>query len=251
MKKIKLYENMWKKMINFINIINTCSKLDRYYLTLIETLRNYIPYDSAHLISYDEQQDISNIIAVDIQEKTIENYRENFQKLDPIKINYFNQPQAIKSTLLFDYNKWTTTNYFENFLNINDFYYLCGIDIHSHRKILITISLIRSKNNTDFTTPEMLFLNRISPSISSHINLLKKLSPARQNQKSFAAKTDDLNFTAREKEIALLVKSGLSNREISIELLISVNTVKKHLQNIYNKSEVRNKRALVAKLYEI
>lgn len=242
---------MWKQVVGFVNKVNSCARLEKYYLQLLADLKDYIPYDSAHLISYDDEQNISDFITVNIKKKTIENYRENFQTLDPIKNKYFNQPQAIKSTLLFDYNKWTRKSYFKDFLDVHDFYYLCGIDIHNHQKILITISLIRNKYESDFTTPELLFLNRISPSISSHIILLKELNPDSFHRKRFAANVDIFNFTPREKEIARLVKTGLSNKEISERLLISVNTVKKHLQNIYKKSEVGSKRALITKLYDI
>ncbi len=250
MQAINLNENMWKQVFNFINKVNSCTSLEEYYSQVLATLKTYIPCDSAHLISYDQQQQISDITAINIQQKTINNYRENFQELDPIKKQYFNQPRAVKSTLLFDYNQWTRTRYFENFLAINDFYYLCGIDIHGRQQILITISLIRCQNNSDFTAPELLFLNRISPGLSNHILLLKKLSPARLNRASFTTNTKNFRFTTREKEIARLTAAGLSNREISENLYISINTVKKHLQNIYSKTEVKNKRALMAKLYE-
>ncbi len=45
----------------------------------------------------------------------------------------------------------------------------------------------------------------------------------------------DLGLTKREREVALLAGSGLSNAEIASELFISETTVKKHLSNIYIK----------------
>jgi DNA-binding NarL/FixJ family response regulator len=48
-------------------------------------------------------------------------------------------------------------------------------------------------------------------------------------------------LTSREKEVLLLIASGISNIEIADNLHISRNTVKTHLYNIYNKIRVPNR----------
>ncbi|HCL56458.1 MAG TPA: hypothetical protein DHW82_05550 [Spirochaetia bacterium] len=49
------------------------------------------------------------------------------------------------------------------------------------------------------------------------------------------------SLSAREKEIIHYVAQGLSNKEISKNLFITIHTVKKHLQNIFIKLQVKNK----------
>lgn len=51
-------------------------------------------------------------------------------------------------------------------------------------------------------------------------------------------------LTEREREIALLVKKGFSNREIGKELFISEATVKKHMSNIFEKLGIANREQL-------
>ncbi len=51
-------------------------------------------------------------------------------------------------------------------------------------------------------------------------------------------------LTSRELDIALLVKDGFSNNDISEHLDISINTVKSHIKNIYEKLSVKNRLSL-------
>lgn len=54
-------------------------------------------------------------------------------------------------------------------------------------------------------------------------------------------KKNDFNLTQRELEVLNLVTNGLSNKIISEELFISVDTVRNHLRNIYKKLNVNSR----------
>lgn len=56
-------------------------------------------------------------------------------------------------------------------------------------------------------------------------------------------------LTPREKEVCHLLLKGLTNNHVAAELFISINTVKKHIQNIYDKLSVRNRSQLFNKLF--
>jgi DNA-binding NarL/FixJ family response regulator len=55
----------------------------------------------------------------------------------------------------------------------------------------------------------------------------------------------DSELTAREAEVAGLMRHGLTNREIAERLGVSVNTVKKHLGSAYEKMGIRSRRQIV------
>jgi LuxR family maltose regulon positive regulatory protein len=59
------------------------------------------------------------------------------------------------------------------------------------------------------------------------------------------------SITAREQELLRLLAQGLSNREISQRLIITVNTVKSHLRRIYLKLEVQNRAEAVMRAQEL
>lgn len=55
-------------------------------------------------------------------------------------------------------------------------------------------------------------------------------------------------LSSRELEIYGLIAKGYSNIEIADQLFITVNTVKKHLKNMYEKQQVNSRTALIYKL---
>jgi LuxR family maltose regulon positive regulatory protein len=55
------------------------------------------------------------------------------------------------------------------------------------------------------------------------------------------------SLTAREREVLQLLLSGASNREIACRLVLSINTVKKHVLNICRKLTVRSRAQAIAK----
>ena len=56
-------------------------------------------------------------------------------------------------------------------------------------------------------------------------------------------------LTPREIEVFIQVEKGQKNRDIASRLCISINTVKRHLDNIYCKLDVNSRTELVAKVY--
>lgn len=54
--------------------------------------------------------------------------------------------------------------------------------------------------------------------------------------------TEDNNLTLREQEVLALVAEGLSDKEIALQLTISLYTVKSHLRNILSKLQVSSRR---------
>ena len=56
-------------------------------------------------------------------------------------------------------------------------------------------------------------------------------------------------LTKREREIVAMVALGLRNAQIASRLFVSEVTVKKHIQNIFDKMAVNNRTEMVNKLH--
>ena len=64
-----------------------------------------------------------------------------------------------------------------------------------------------------------------------------------KNEKAIAY----LHLSERELEVLELVSEGLSNKEIAGKLFVSINTVKTHLQKVYEKLDVNRRTQAVEK----
>lgn len=56
------------------------------------------------------------------------------------------------------------------------------------------------------------------------------------------------NFSRRETQVIKYVSKGFSNKEIASVLGLSENTVKEYLSNVFRKTGVNNRTALVVKI---
>lgn len=82
----------------------------------------------------------------------------------------------------------------------------------------------------------------MSPSVAFKLLEYVKTAPKTVHSSSIEL------LTAREKEILELIKTGLQNKEIAEKLHISPQTVRKHLENIYDKLQVNNRVEAISKL---
>lgn len=92
--------------------------------------------------------------------------------------------------------------------------------------------------------------NQKRAAISSALNALagSEHSKLRPTTDEFEKNCQLYNLTAREKDIAKLICEGYKYKEIGDTLFISERTVTKHVQNIFEKTEVSNKIELINKL---
>jgi DNA-binding NarL/FixJ family response regulator len=79
------------------------------------------------------------------------------------------------------------------------------------------------------------------------VTIARKLVSVFQQQQQENTSTDILSN--RENEILHLLSKGLLYKEISDKLSISVNTVRQHIHNIYEKLHVQNRTEAINKVY--
>jgi LuxR family maltose regulon positive regulatory protein len=77
--------------------------------------------------------------------------------------------------------------------------------------------------------------------------LLDELRPGGYQVNSHANGTLTESLSPRESEVLELIAEGLTNQEIAAQLYIGLSTVKKHVNHIYGKLDVRNRTSAIAR----
>ncbi len=81
----------------------------------------------------------------------------------------------------------------------------------------------------------------LTPMVAKQVMAFLKPQAAKQGSPS--------SLTAREKEILVQITKGLTNEQIAIALFISVQTVRNHIKNIYDKLQVHSRAQVVVKAF--
>ncbi|MEZ4646397.1 MAG: LuxR C-terminal-related transcriptional regulator [Chloroflexota bacterium] len=110
--------------------------------------------------------------------------------------------------------------------------------IHGSQFIPLLVLTLHTENQS----AEKQGIIRAVLQLAGQVNNTDDLLPE-ENLKSLATAA---SITEREQDVLLLVRDGLSNREIAAQLCISPGTVKTHLANIYGKLEVNSRVQAVA-----
>jgi DNA-binding CsgD family transcriptional regulator len=94
----------------------------------------------------------------------------------------------------------------------------------------------------DFSERDKLVLETLQPHL---VQLWRNAAARKQESRSLAI------LTPREREILLWVARGKSNREIAGVLYLALGTIRKHLDNVYDKLGVSNRAGAVGRAFSI
>ncbi|WP_184547301.1 helix-turn-helix transcriptional regulator [Mucilaginibacter sp. FT3.2] len=104
--------------------------------------------------------------------------------------------------------------------------------------------------NTGIIGITFLFIWRSVKSAREEYERLQELASQGNGSMVFEEMCRYYKLTTREIEIVLLVRQGMTYKEISNKLFIAGKTVENHVQNIYEKTRVKNKVSLIQKLFQ-
>lgn len=246
----------WEEIYYFLLKTGSVDNMDDYIDTVMKELENIIPYYAANFFTYNNEELEGGLKKVNIPDRAIEDYQEYYYKIDDIKLKTFNQKEAIISTDVMDYKRWINTEYFNDFLLKNNLYYSCGVDIHYKNIILGTIGLFRESTDLNYNQKDLLILEILKKQLANQmfkLNTIEKMIKSKDNNLSQKLEMSETiyNLTDRECEIVNYVINGKNNKQLADELFISINTVKKHLNNIYKKMKVNNRTELTYLIFNI
>ena len=165
--------------------------------------------------------------------------------LIPNNLSVRTDTHVVKIEDVMSLSNFVETNYYKDFFVKHQYIDEMGIYIFNKNHIVGVIGLIRKEGENYFSEQDRNRLRFLIKPIESAFNAYETLSYGNRKEKK------EEHLTARERELVKLLKQGFSNKEIGQILFVSINTVKKHLQNLYKKLNVTNRTELCYRIFKI
>ena len=210
-----------------------------------EGLREIIPFDHSYT-AFNDQSDrfkaAFNYQSTDTDEELTALYADYYHTIDYLSW-FYNQgiPATVRSTDLIHPDVIEKSRIHQEWENRLGIFYTATACVATDNILFGTISLMRSKEQGNFSDEEM----RVFDEINEHLcNRFRLAYPNGVNRFMMDCNVDRIiaaySLTPREWEVSSLLVKGVSRAEIADRLSISKNTLKHHIANIYRKMHVSN-----------
>lgn len=250
-----LVEAEWNTINNILLDLYTINDIEKFSMKIMRVIRMLIPYTKGSLIMLDDDKNIidNQSFFAEFDEKSQKDYLRKYYDEDYIKylFDITSDTCVYRDTNILEDSIRTNTVFFTDFLKPTDIFYGCGIIIAKNGRIMALLSLFRNEKSGDFTDKELYILNVLKKHMENMVYNVTQMSRGnaymKKTLKTFA---DEYNLTVREKEVLGLINKGYSNQEIADGLIISLSTVKKHIYNLFEKTNVSNRSQLITLFLE-
>jgi DNA-binding CsgD family transcriptional regulator len=248
-----LTQNEWEKLNNLIDSIyktkNLTSMRNQFLQELFSLIRfHFSDFELGHTGISSSPHLVDAVVfssfPKEFEQDFIGKYESVFFEFDYVKWVFSNPVSLVyrESDLINDEARKNSKFYVE-YLKPFGFEYLAGISIISEKKFLGSVTLYRTESSRDFSDKDMYILKQLLPHLQNRLDSADEKKGAASRDSSYILKTRYL-LTPREVQIVGLICKGASNPEIGDALGIMENTVKKHISNIFDKLEIRNRTEL-------
>ena len=112
------------------------------------------------------------------------------------------------------------------------------------------VTFYRTIGKDDFAYDDIFILDLLKDHLAYRLYRQKKSNDNTGEKLSVRAATEKYYLTRREEAVLKLLMAGKSNDEICDKLVITENTLKKHILNIYRKLGVNNRVGLFKMILE-
>lgn len=227
---------------------DTHSILEHFGKQVLATLDKIVPSSSSCFYFVNDNYDSTKFVIKSINLKMVDSYEKHFYKIDPFHPSHFKRSteNVLSLDSLINENQKFTSEYYNDFLKAFGYEHETDIYLKNENNIVGGIALLREKNSSPFSNKDLQKLRASVPFMELSYNLC--ITPDYQ-QERFDAK-NHYYLTRRELDIVKLLAQGKSNKEIGDILNKSPLTIKTHIQNLFAKTNVSSRTALVTKLFE-
>lgn len=246
---MKISERGWSKLNRFLLSAGTLNSVDEMNSWILENISSLIPYDNSGIhitISGKLKPDIA--ASVNSEKKWEDLFNSYYYS-----VSLF--PEFDRNIFYADNREIRgshTSEYYNDFLLPQKIRYTAGFTLYSSVNMPAhTIVINRTGKAGMFSSEELAVMKITANHISNYIKMLS-ISEQFRTIPVMISELEKGNtiLSARETEIVSLLVKRFKPEAISKELKISPLTVRKHIQNIYEKLNVTDRHQLFQKIHQ-
>ena len=244
-----LETNDWIFLNNIIYKIYTLSDIDDMRIQFLDQMKMLIDYDSAdfHLASPNGENKLVSPILYNCEEDISMMYDE----IDYSRgILYGGKTLIYRETDIISDAKRVETDYYKKVYKANNWHYSLQMVLARKKEFVGVVTFYRTIGKDDFAYDDIFILDLLKDHLAYRLYQQKKSNDNTGEKLTVRAATEKYYLTRREEAVLKLLMAGKSNDEICDKLVITENTLKKHILNIYRKLGVNNRVGLFKMILE-
>lgn len=244
-----LETNDWMLLNSIIYKIYTMDNLDDMRTQFLEQIKMLIDFDSAdfYLASPDGKNKLTSPVFMNCEDDMSEKYEELDYSLG---ILYSGKTLIYRETDIIPDDKRVETDYYKNVYKPNNWHYSLQMIMAREKEFVGCVTFYRTIGKDDFQYDDIFILDLLKDHLAYRLYKHKKSGECPGGKLSVTAAVEKYGLTRREQSVLRLLMDGKDNPYICEELMITDNTLKKHVLNIYRKLGVNNRVGLFKMIKE-
>ncbi len=238
----QLENNQWMLINNIVFQINSIEDLTEMRKNFLNLMKLILNFDCAdfYMASHLDSHELIEPVYYNYYPKGNENYMERYDGIDYSKGLMFGGKSKVyrESDIISDDTRMKT-KYYKKYFEPNGWHYALNMILAYKNKFLGVVTFFRTKEKGDFEYRDVFILDIIKEHLA--LRLYNNLKGGKLNKISVSNCAAQYKLTKKEEMVLKNLMEGLDNEEISRRLFITVNTLKKHILNIYRKMNIKNR----------
>ncbi len=232
--------NNWCVLNNIIYKIYTTVDAEQMRSIFLEQMKFVIEYDSAefYLTDLEDGHQFVNAVCYNCEEDGAKQFND---MVEISKRDVFGKTFVFRNTDILNFDARVNATVGKDYFEKNNWSQSLHLLLGDGEMNVALISFYRSVGKERFSSDDVFVLDLMKDHLL-HRLLQERLERASMQEKlTVTEATEHYNLTKRESMILRRLMQGHNNNQISEELHISVNTLKKHVLNIYRKLNINNR----------
>lgn len=185
---------------------------------------------------------------INMDPANLDRYVSYYQHHDPITPSLQKHRQAVRVTDVMPQSQLRRTEFFNDFLARDGLYWGVNLYAWSGDRNIGDMRIWRDRRRENFSRDDLELLDLVRPAMVVALQRSRADNGASKVLASSSSLGATSLLSAREREVAQLAASGLSDKDIARHLDISTTTVRTHIDHAFRKLNVNSRMSLVNKL---